>query len=217
MQSMPASREHSLLLTCLGALAADAPCEPRIQCVIDAVAGDTQGRPGNLPDTAFARSIAIAALMRGADARIGERHDPVLAQAAIDGIWRQGPIRPGMVATQLHCLVGKRGADRRCRWSCVTTDPRAHGHEARNAVRPGLRVQCMACGRDGTLLGSDPDDGWTVVDHHSPVVMRPDGMWEVDRTRPSAPTQCGYLASPDPSPGRPAGASAAPPEAPHPA
>jgi hypothetical protein len=67
--------------------------------------------------------------------------------------------------------------------------PGAHG----GGHRHGEPVPCLACGRDGTILGVDPEDGWTVVDHHPRVVEREDGMWAVDQASLAGPRQCRYL------------------------
>ena len=56
--------------------------------------------------------------------------------------------------------------------------------------RRGARVRCRECGRLGTVLGVDADDGWTVIEHHPPVVQREDGMWEVQPAPDTGPRQC---------------------------
>jgi hypothetical protein len=60
--------------------------------------------------------------------------------------------------------------------------------------RRGACVRCPECGRPGTILGVDSGDGWTVLEHHPPVVQREDGMWEVEPTSAAGPKQCRYVA-----------------------
>jgi hypothetical protein len=59
--------------------------------------------------------------------------------------------------------------------------------------RRGARIRCQGCGRLGTVLGVDTDDGWTVIEHHAPVLQRPDGLWEVQHLADNGPRQCRYL------------------------
>lgn len=59
--------------------------------------------------------------------------------------------------------------------------------------RYGARVVCKGCGHEGTVLGVDDEDGWTVIDHHPGVREREDGLWEVVPAAPGAPRQCRFL------------------------
>jgi hypothetical protein len=75
----------------------------------------------------------------------------------------------------------------------ASTTPIPDAHQPRWMPRRGARVRCRGCGRPGTVLGVDTDDGWTVIEHHPPVIQRPDGMWEVQPLAHDGPRQCRYL------------------------
>lgn len=221
--------ESALLLECLGRMADEAPCPPRIHAVMASV-GSSAAEEANGLSPVFARALSMAAVIWAIDTgRIDEQRGE-LAQHVMDALWRLGPVRPDLVATQLACLVGQGDEELRCFWTCSTLtrdnagyatgagpirvsqvglagsmllgegqptlpgiDDRHRSGAQGGGHRHGEPVPCLSCGRDGTILGVDPKDGWTVVDHYPKVEQRPDGMWAVDRASVAGPRQCRYL------------------------
>jgi hypothetical protein len=57
----------------------------------------------------------------------------------------------------------------------------------------GARIRCRECGRVGTVVGVDADDGWTVVEHHPPLAQRANGLWELRPAAGDGPRQCRYI------------------------
>ena len=222
--------QAALVVASLRFLATDAPCRSRIDAVANAIDAPPDEAEAAAPAAMFARAVATSAVIWAIDSDLVGQREGGVAQGAMDALWRLGPIRPELVATQLRCLVGQREAERRCLWTCPMMARANAGYDPGGgpaAIHPGLLglilaeeggatlpgiderrrepprgatlrhgeiTRCLACDRDGTILGVDPEDGWTVVDHHPQVLQRPDGLWEVDRTGAKGPRQCGYLA-----------------------
>lgn len=226
-------RDAAFLLTCLRFLGAEAPCQPRIEAVIEAVAGTDAWQGCRVPPTVFARGLCVAAVVWAIDSGLVGIEERGVAQDVLEDLWQAGPIRPELVGAQLQCLVGQDAGDRTCRWTCpamrranagfalldgtighpalpdlvwsvveaatelstAQPEPPEPAHHAPTWLpRRGSRVRCRGCGRPGTVLGVDADDGWTVIEHHPPVVQRPDGLWEVQPAAEPGPRQCRYLA-----------------------
>lgn len=224
-----APRDAAFLLTCLRFLGAEAPCQSRIEAVINAVAGTDNWQDCRVPDTVFARGLSMAAVIWAIDSGLVTIEERDLAQGVLEHLWQAGPIRPELIGAQLQCLVGQESNERECRWTCpamrranagfaqpdgaisrpvlpdlvwtvfesasAAPDPdRALVARAPRWVpRRGARIRCRECGRPGTVLGVDADDGWTVIEHHPPVIQREDGMWEVQPAPDAGPRQCRYL------------------------
>ncbi|MEI7743907.1 MAG: hypothetical protein WCK58_09180 [Chloroflexota bacterium] len=94
-------------------------------------------------------------------------------------------VLPGLIGT-----VISEGADT---LAVVRTDYGSTLSAPPRTPRSGTRVSCRSCGRDGTILGVDPEDGWTVVEHYPPVVQREDGMWAISPDASPGPHQCRYI------------------------
>ncbi len=240
-----AEPDAAFLATCLRAMAAEAPCRDRVLAVADAVVsppapaagsslqvlGGTRADPVPQGDSLFVRSLSLASVLWSIDTGRVDADDQDRAQRVMDEVWRQGAIRPELIAAQLRCLVGQESDDPVCVWSCASMPHANAGYEAQLAAatqtisgllgtvaaeaadtlavarldassprnprswtpRHGTRTWCTACGREGTVLGVDPEDGWTVIDHHPTVRERDDGFWEVVPVSGDQPRQCRFL------------------------
>lgn len=240
-----AETDATFLATCLRSLASVAPCHDRILAVADAVAAPPALVPGTSlqvlggapvvtalrGDSLFVRSLSLAAVLWSIDTGRVDAADQECAQRVMDEVWRQGAIRPELIAAQLRCLVGQEGDDPVCVWSCASMPHANAGYDAQLASatqtisgllgtvaaeeadtlaiarldasslrsqrgwtpRHGTRTRCAACGREGTVLGVDPEDRWTVIDHHPTVREREDGFWEVVPVSGDLPRQCRFL------------------------
>lgn len=110
--------EAAFLLVCLRFLAEDAPCQARIEQVVMSVAGGDDDQGGELPDVIYARSLALASVLWAIDSGNVAEHEREISQRVLEAVWNAGPIRPQLVAAQLHCLVAQEPGTQQCRWTC---------------------------------------------------------------------------------------------------
>lgn len=225
--------DAAFLVDCLEQVAVGAPCRERIENVVASVSAGEEPGSCCIPDSIFVRSLAIGSVLWAIDNGVVEPAEQDQAQRVLDTAWKDGPIRPELIAGQLRCLVGQPADAMHCLWTCpamahanagynpqltaemrsvlpgligtviaegvdtlalVHTDPGQNFGTQVRAPRYGARIACQECGSEGTVLGTDADDGWTVVEHHPRVIQRPDGMWQVSPDESPLPRQCRYLA-----------------------
>lgn len=148
LESLPVLLERdeaAFLLSCLRLLAQDAPCQARIEHVAESIAGRDDWSASALPDTIYARSLALAAVLWSVDAGLIATHQDEIAERVLRHVWDAGPIRPQLVAAQLQCLVGQEPGERHCSWTCPTMIRANAGYGS-----------ALALGGHDTFPGIDP-------------------------------------------------------------